>query len=144
MIHTTIHTVLVLLTSQAVRSVPTREGQADHHQPHDKHHDCRQDRYQYFGFQPGPHPRRQLLAFISVSGQRSDGSYNINIPLWWSLAPRTTHTTTIAMMMTRIAATTGTIRLRCDRINLIVCSVVREPPPTSRAGATVPEMQAPC
>lgn len=56
--------------------------------------------------------------------------------------PRTTHTTTIAMMMTRIAAITGTIRLRCDRIILSVCSVVREPPPTSRAGAIVPEMQA--
>lgn len=69
---------------------------------------------------------------------------SIYLPLWWSLAPRTTHTTTIAMMMTRIAATTGTIRFRCDRMIFRVCSGVREPPPTSRAGAIVPEMQAPC
>lgn len=48
----------------------------------------------------------------------------------------------MAMMMTRMAATTGTIRFRCDRMILSVCSVVSEPPPTSRAGAIVPEMQA--
>lgn len=139
--HAIIHTVHVLLTSQAVRSVPACKGQADHHQSHDKHHDSRQDGHQYFWFKPGLHPGREFLVNIRVARQRRDGTYN-KLPLWWSLAPRTTQTTTIAMIMTRIEATTGTIRLRCDRMILIVCSGLSDPPPSSRAGAIVPEMQA--
>lgn len=74
--------------------------------------------------------------------RRKLGGLN-GLPLWWlSLAPRTTQTTTIAMIMTRMAATTGTIKLRWERMILRVCSGVRAPSPTSRAGATVPEMQA--
>lgn len=48
--------------------------------------------------------------------------------------------TMIAIMMTRIAATTGTMRLRLERRSRIVSSVVRDG--ESRAGATVPEIHS--
>lgn len=72
--HATIHTVNVLLTSQSVRRIPTRQGQADHYYSHDEDHDGCQDWNQHFGFEPSLHPGRKFLALVSVAGQRSDSS----------------------------------------------------------------------
>lgn len=57
-----------------------------------------------------------------------------------SLPPRTTQTTTMAIIMTNMAATTGTIRLRLDINSFNVSSVVRDR--VSRAGAIVPEIHS--
>lgn len=80
-IHATIHTVHVLLTSQPVGGVPPRQGQADHDHSHNKHHDGRQDRDQDFRLQPRFDPHGKVFTPVDVTRQRGNSTYNRTIPL---------------------------------------------------------------
>lgn len=73
----TIHTVLVLLTSQSVGRVPASEGQADHDHAHDEHDDGGEDRDEDLRLEPGLDPLGQFLVLVHVARERGDGSYNL-------------------------------------------------------------------
>lgn len=72
-----IHTVLVLLTSQAVRRVPASEGQADHNDADNEHHYRGQDWNQNLWLEPSPDPGGQLFVVLHVARKRGDSSWNI-------------------------------------------------------------------
>lgn len=88
----TIHTVLVLLTSQSVGRVPASEGQADHHHAHDEHDDGGEDRDEDLRLEPGLDPLGQFLVLIHVARERGDGSYNHEDYLYGGLGPRAPRT----------------------------------------------------
>lgn len=131
-------------------AVAPRECHTDDNDAHQQHHHGSPHRDHNVQVHPARDPGEELVhSGYPTTHWRcysTQTTHQTGLPLRWLPFPRRKHMTMIATMMTRIADTTGTTRLRLASTTRTGESVSNPPPPmsgSSRAGAIVPETPTP-